>query len=607
MILSGVAFSDLSQRAGPTPFEISGSVVEDGWRWGITVDNTDNSLIENNIVYEAAGAGIVTVSGTETGNVFTGNLVIKVEGGHQIEDQRGGVTRPQDELLGQLVEIAVDGSAFWFRSTAGTIENNFVYDAAGYGYNFNGYYNAVFNDPQLNVEQIDSFRNNEVASSFGGLWLTWSQGQSGIQDTYQRQTFENLLIWNTQTGVEAYHDGRFTLSDITIIGDAAVSAANQGSAFNTLARSSIGIDLSNPSYENFDVVLEGVRVSGQNIGYAQSQNAGEDGTILRDAVFSNYVNLLFLEADHQDQLTTENVSFLESSVSRIADSFPDTVANRFVRGEGTVEEGTLSDELPAAPSLPSDISIRDGELRITGSAGRDEITITENENDLIITSQGIETIIPRDSVSSYLLRAGDGDDLFDNQSSLPGIALGGSGDDVLIGGSGVDSISGEDGDDIVFGGDGDDLITGDGGADTINGGDGADRIRGGSGNDIIDGGDGDDPVLDGQGGDDIVRGGEGDDTVVGGIGNDDVFGDAGDDRVSGGNGDDTIRGGDGNDVLRGDDGRDEVFGDAGIDRIRGGLGEDRLFVDLDDLLLDTDDDEIVWELSALSEAAFRNA
>ena len=576
-----------------TPFELSGSLVEDGWRWGITVHNTDDSLIDNNIVYEAAGAGIVTEAGTETGNVFTGNLVIKVEGGHQIGDQRGGVTRNQDELLGQITEIAVDGSAFWFRSTAGTIENNFVYDAAGYGYNFNGYYNRVNETPGLNVEQIDSFRNNEVASSFGGFWLTWSQGQSNIQENYQRQTFEDLLIWNTQTGVEAYHDGRFTLSDITIIGDAATSAANEGSAFNPIARSTIGIDLSNPSYENFDVVLDGVRVSGQNIGYAQSQNAGENGTVLRDAVFSNYVNLLFLEADHQDQLTTENVSFLESDVPRIADSFPDTVANRFVVEDGAVEEGTLSDELPVAPSLPSDISIRDGVLRITGSDGSDEITIIENGNDLVIISQGVETIISRDDVSSYLFRAGDGDDLFDNQSSLPGTVLGGSGDDVLIGGSGIDSIRGEDGDDTIFGGDGDDLIYGDGGTDAINGGDGADRIRGGDGNDTIDGGDGDDLLLDGQGGNDVVRGGAGDDTVIGGSGNDEVFGDAGDDRVSGGDGDDTIRGGNGDDTLRGDDGRDEVFGDAGIDRIRGGLGEDRLYVDLNDLLLDTDDDEVI--------------
>ena len=480
-----------------TPLELSGSVVEDGWRWGITVNNTDNSLIENNIVYEAAGAGIVTVAGTETGNVFTGNLVIKVEGGHQVGDSRGGAQGINDPLTGRFVEIATDGSAFWFRATAGTVENNFVYDATGYGYNFNGYYTSVGNDPSLDVQQIESFRNNEVASSFGGLWLTWSQGQANIQENYQRQTFEDLLIWHVQTGVEAYHDGRFTLSDITIIGDAAVSAANQGSAFNSLARSSIGIDLSNPSYENFDVVLDGIRVSGQNIGYAQSRNAGENGTVLRDAVFSNYVNLLFLEDDHQDQLTTENVSFLESNVTRIANSFPDTVANRFVVEDDAVEEGTLSDELPVAPSLPSDISIRDGVLRITGSDGGDEITLTENENDLVIVSGGVESIIPRADVSSYLFRAGDGDDLFENRSSISGTVLGGNGDDILIGGSGIDVIRGENGndridggsgDDNILGGEGDDIIFGEEGNDVIRGNGGEDTLDGGIGNDVIDGG-----------------------------------------------------------------------------------------------------------------------
>ena len=576
-----------------SPFELSGSVVEDGWRWGITVHNTDNSLIENNIVYEAAGAGIVTVSGTETGNVFTGNLVIKVEGGHQVGDQRGGVTRHRDDLMSdRLVEIAVDGSAFWFRSTAGTIENNFVYDAAGYGYNFNGYYNRVDATPGLNVEQIDSFQNNEVASSFGGLWLTWSQGQANIQENYQRQTFEDLLIWHTQTGVETYHDGRFTLSDVTVIGDAAVSATNEGSASHPLVRSSIGIHVGHPNYENFDIRLEGVRVSGQNVGYTQSRNAGDDGTLLRDAVFANYINLLFREADHQEQLTTENVSFLASDVPRIANSFPDTVANRFAVDEGTIEAGTLSDTLPVPLSLPSDISIRDGVLRITGSDSRDEITIIENEDDLIIVNRGVESIIPRADVSSYFFRAGDGDDLFENRSSLPGTVLGGNGDDILIGGSGTDVIRGEDGNDRIDGGDGDDLIYGDEGDDVIQGGHGEDRLRGGDGADTIEGGHGND-LIDGNAGNDKLYGGFGNDRILGGLGDDDLFGEDGNDLVRGGDGDDLVRGGLGDDILYGDEGRDEVFGDDGSDRIRGGLGEDRLYVDLNDLLLDTNDDEVI--------------
>ena len=582
-----------------SPFEISGSVVEDGWRWGITLNNVNDSLVENNLIYEAAGAGIVTVSGTETGNVFTGNLVIKVEGGHQVGNARGGVTRHEDSLLeGRLTEIAVDGSAFWLRTTAGVIENNFVYDAAGYGYNFNGYYNSVGGNPELN-QQVESFQSNEVASSRGGLWLTWSQGQSRIQETYQRQTFEDLLVWHTQRGVTAYHDGLFTLRDVTVIGDAAVSATNQGSAFNPLARSSIGINLANPSYENFDITLEGVRVSGHNIGYSQSGNAGENGTVLRDAVFANYVNLLFLEADHQSQLTIENVTYLESNVLRSASSFPDTVANLFARDVGTIEAGSLSSTLPAPLSLPSDISIRDGVLRITGSEGRDEITIIEDENDIIIVSQGVESIVPRSDVSSYLFRAGDGDDLFENRSSISGTVLGGSGDDTLIGGSGIDVIRGEDGNDLIDGGNGNDNILGGNGDDSVFGGEGRDVIRGNGGEDTLDGGMGDD-VVDGGAGNDELHGGIGDDTILGGLGDDDLFGDDGDDTVRGGDGDDLLRGGLGDDALYGEDGLDEVFGDAGRDRIRGGLGEDRLYVDLSDWLLDTDDDEVISESSALA-------
>ena len=381
---------------------------------------------------------------------------------------------------------------------------------------------------------------------------------------------------------------------MTVIGDAAVSATNEGSAFNPLARSSIGIDLSNPSYENFDVVLDGVRVSGQNIGYSQSGNAGQEGTVLRDAVFANYINLLFREDDHQDQLTTENVTFVESAVSRIANSFPDTVANRFVVESGESDEGELSEELPETnvPSLPSDIEIRDGVLRITGSGGNDEVAITESGGNLVVVSGGVESIISRSDVLSYLFRGGNGDDVFVNNSSLSGTAIGDNGDDILIGGIGRDFLRGNDGNDTLQGGDGDDNITGGDGDDTISGDAGNDVVRGADGNDTLNGGLGDD-VVDGGRGDDTVSGDEGNDTVLGGDGNDVLDGGEGNDRLRGNDGDDVIRGGNGDDDLQGNDGRDQLFGDLGSDRIRGGEGEDRLYVDLNDLLLDTDDDEVI--------------
>ena len=156
--------------------------------------------------------------------------------------------------------------------------------------------------------------------------------------------------------------------------------------------------------------------------------------------------------------------------------------------------------------MPTNIRVVNGVLSITGSDTRDEITLTENENDLVIVSQGVESVIPRADVSSYLFRAGNGDDFFDNQSSLPGTVLGGNGDDILIGGSGTDTIRGENGNDRLEGRGGNDFIYGEEGDDIILGGDGEDRLRSGDGDDTIEGGDGNDLIIGGAGNDKLHGG-----------------------------------------------------------------------------------------------------
>ena len=567
-------------------FAVVNSVVQDNLKWGITVHDTDNGLVQGNIVYDTDGSGVMVESGTEVGNRFLDNLVVKVDGGPF--QKRGGVQKVFDHFGKQVIQTGGDGSGFWFRSSgsAGTVEGNAVYDAASYGYNFNSYYAGGYRGT------VDSFAGNETVSSKGGLWLSWSQGQSSISDNYQRQVFEDFLVWHTRTGVLAFHDGLFTLRNVTVIGNASVSNANDGSPTQILARSSLGIHLANPSYENFDVILEGIRVTGQNIGLSQAVHEGEQGTILRDAVFANYVNVLFWEASDQSKLSAENVSYLPSMVSKISASNPDTVADRFAIDTGTLEIGELSDTLPPIPpALPAALQIRNGVLRITGSGGNDEIIISESGDSLTVTSQGQEFVIDRALVTSYLLFANDGNDYFENRTSLNGIVFGGRGDDTLIGGSGNDSMRGEDGNDIIEGGSGDDYIKGDDGDDTILGGEGADKIHAGNGNDVVDGGAGNDPILTGGAGDDVVRGGTGNDTILGDLGDDQLFGGEGNDSMNGGTGDDLLSGGNGDDLLYGGDGSDKLEGGPGVDRLRGGPGPDRLTVDPNDLNLEQDDED----------------
>ena len=567
-------------------FEVVNNVVQDNLKWGIAVHDTDYGLVQGNIVYDTDGSGVMVESGTEIGNRFIDNLVVKVDGGSFTK--RGGVQKVSDHFGKRVLQTGTDGSGFWFRTTsgAGTVEGNAVYDAASFGYNFNGYYTEGYRGP------VDSFSGNEVASSKGGVWLTWSQGMANISDNYQRQIFEDLLVWHTQTGVLSFHDGLFTFRNMVVVGNAAVSTTNEGSHFNALSRVSIGVHLANPSYENIDGRLEGIRVAGQNIGYAQTVQEGEEGTLLRDAVFSNYMNLVFLESEDQTKLSTENVTFLPSKVSKAATSHPDTVANRYAIDEGIVEAGELSDTLPPIPpALPADFRISNGVLKILGSAGNDEVILSENKEYLVVYSQGQEHRINRSAVSSYLLFAKGGDDYFENRSSLPGKAFGGSGNDTLIGGAANESFIGGKGDDVIKGGDGNDLISGGEGDDLLHGGAGSDRLRAQQGNDVLDGGAGNDPIIDGGEGDDILRGGLGNDIIIGGTGKDQLYGGEGNDSLHGKEGDDLIFGDSGNDTLYGNEGNDTLQGGPDIDKIRGGPGADNFVVDLNDILPDEEDED----------------
>ncbi|WP_197524718.1 SdrD B-like domain-containing protein [Botrimarina hoheduenensis] len=192
--------------------------------------------------------------------------------------------------------------------------------------------------------------------------------------------------------------------------------------------------------------------------------------------------------------------------------------------------------------------------------------------------------------------------------TVPVVAFGGAGDDVLHGTKNVDLLDGGGGDDTIFGrgagdflfgGAGADVIYGDleagnndtalwgvGAADTIDAGAGDDLVYAGDGGDLVYAGSGDDTVyadLKEAGvpaalqGVDEVHGGAGDDVIYGGGLGDFLYGDAGRDLLFGEGGDDLVEGGTGADLVMGDHGDDTLRGGSGIDVVIGGLGDDLLF------------------------------
>ena len=300
-------------------YELTGCVVEDGLKWAVTIHGTDGGLCRNNVVYHADGAGIVTEDGTEVDNRFSGNLVIRVDGGFQQGDSRAGVTTSTNPITGRRqIDTGADGSGFWLRGPGNHFQGNFAYDAAGYGFNFNGYYRSP-QSPLGKHHHVRSFKNNEAAACLGGFWATWSQSGSQL-DRFERQVFEDFLAWHcSQDGVQTYHDANMTLKNFTIVGDPAVSSANQGSYFVLAARRTIGMQFGNSSYENFNLHVLNPRVSGCNVGIIVPTHPDKHSVIDSPAV-SSYIGIAYHKKADPAKVPIPRAKFLPTTVQRLRES-----------------------------------------------------------------------------------------------------------------------------------------------------------------------------------------------------------------------------------------------------------------------------------------------
>jgi Ca2+-binding RTX toxin-like protein len=259
-----------------------------------------------------------------------------------------------------------------------------------------------------------------------------------------------------------------------------------------------------------------------------------------------------------------------------------------------------------ARDVPS-ITLVSTELRITCSTGDDVVKVSIDDkgtssiaDDMVvatrtssIASQNLTRSIPLTSVRSIRVSLSNGNNSFENDTSLRSIVTGGTGNDTMIGGSGNDSFYGYGGNDSLSGGAGNDLLYGSTGNDTLIGNEGTDSLYGeagqdkifglapavsmavADGNNILSGGDDNDSVY-GAGGKDSIYGGNGNDLLSSGTGDDKIYGDAGNDTVFASDGNDYVDGGLGNDVVYAGDDNDSLFGGAGNDQLYGQDGNDSI-------------------------------
>ena len=117
-------------QPGGHQFTLIGNAVSAPAKWGITVHNSHYGLVQDNIVYGAHGAAIVTEDGTESFNVFDHNFAVRAEG--------AGDRAPRGGYGGSGPDPGSDGSGFWFQGPNNYIRNNVAANAEASGFNLAG-------------------------------------------------------------------------------------------------------------------------------------------------------------------------------------------------------------------------------------------------------------------------------------------------------------------------------------------------------------------------------------------------------------------------------------------------------------------------------------
>lgn len=124
------------------------------FRWGISVHDTNNGTITNNVVYNCSGWGIGTEDGKESNNLFEHNFVCRIGGTGAREDANGG--------FGQGNE----GAGFWFAGADNRVRNDVACNCTTYCFSI------VSRDAKVPIRE---WSGNEGYANLSGISI-WNVG-----------------------------------------------------------------------------------------------------------------------------------------------------------------------------------------------------------------------------------------------------------------------------------------------------------------------------------------------------------------------------------------------------------------------------------------------
>lgn len=260
--------------------------------WGINVNDSDYGLVRDNILYNWAGASLVTKTGTESYNVIAHNSVVRTSGTAE-----------------RIDDFAAAGTGFWLRGPNNYVRDNVAADinAAGtdfYSYGFNVYARYLGSvtipayqgaDPSvagqsrivdMNATPLLQFSGNEVYGASQNGVTVWWLGAYFETPKGPAGTVQDLRVWHQSGwGFYGYETNQLVVDGYTARGDVSkLSNPFEGVTGMWFA-----------DYMTRQLVIRNADIQGMAVGIMTPTNVGRgtvaDTTVIRDSYLRNTTNI----------------------------------------------------------------------------------------------------------------------------------------------------------------------------------------------------------------------------------------------------------------------------------------------------------------------------
>jgi hypothetical protein len=279
-------FGPTTTPANGYQFTLVGNAVEGSSKWGITVHRSHYGLIQDNVVYNTRGAGIVTEDGSESFNIFDHNFSLGVAGSRD--------AAPGNGYSSVLPNPGGDGSAFWFRGPNNYVRNNVAASAAESGFGLPVTALGVVRIPKfkgadtsLARESLQFDTGHAVVPEFSSN-EAYGAIQSGVAWAWSG-TIANFTVWHaTRYGVTAAPTEKLVIDQLIALGES--------SALSSGDENPVGVWIAN--YASRDVNVSGANVEGVRLGvaspffYGQTSDATRAGSLtIENSYFRTYIGV----------------------------------------------------------------------------------------------------------------------------------------------------------------------------------------------------------------------------------------------------------------------------------------------------------------------------